>query len=624
MDSLDFWICSLRSIANGSLILIILPRCFNHHSASEPDSKEYPNSKFRYTHNEVNLLSRWTYSWILPLLWHGYKTPIDVEVLEKVTEKEKSKNQAEKLKEIISVDGKIDSCENLFRACLKMNWYVVLMGGLYRLAADICSLASALSIKWIVKSINDENKNQGNQTEPASENNDSELVVNNFWTSPYVIVFAIFAFSVLQGIFSQATSHFSILAGIRAKNAILVLLYEKTLTLPVIKEQKQNTPTKNSDDNSDEEHNESNIDIGHVTNLATEDISNVKEILWNFHYSWALPLKIIVIGILIHARIGLAGSLSTAVGVLCIIPLQLVVGKLMSDNNKKIQEHSDRRILLSSEVIQGMKSVKLGCLEELKLNQISQVRKKELICLKKDSWLWSAMTFLASVSTLLVSVLVISFYALLESEPFKSEDIFTTLALLNQLTVCLSVLPVTLPIYVKGFLSLRRLKTFWRQNQQTGNGNTATLRENNVNKDEAIVMKNATFSWPNQTEPSASHLKVEQLCIKKGTLTMVLGQKSPFFLSLLKEMKLQEGGIFEWNMGEDIAFVGQRPWIINGSIKENILMGRPFKEKRYKKVLIACDLEADINILPLRDGTEVGEDGVLLSGHSIYFRTVSS
>ena len=124
------------------------------------------------------------------------------------------------------------------------------------------------------------------------------------------------------------------LAGIRAKNAILVLLYEKTLALPVVKEQKQNTSTKKSEENSsDEIHNESNIDIGHVTNLATEDISNVKEVFWNLHYIWALPLKIVVIAILIHARIGLAGSLSTALGVLCIIPLQLVVGKLMSDNN---------------------------------------------------------------------------------------------------------------------------------------------------------------------------------------------------------------------------------------------------------------------------------------------------
>ena len=133
------------------------------------------------------------------------------------------------------------------------------------------------------------------------------------------------------------------------------MLYEKTLALPVVKEQKQNTCTKKSEQENtcEEVHNESNIDIGHVTNLATEDISNVKEVFWNFHYIWALPLKIVVIGVLIHTRIGLAGSLSTAFGVLCIIPLQLVVGKLMSDNNKKIQEHSDKRILLSSEVVQG-------------------------------------------------------------------------------------------------------------------------------------------------------------------------------------------------------------------------------------------------------------------------------
>ena len=229
-----------------------------------------------------------------------------------------------------------------------------------------------------------------------------------------------------------------------------------------------------------------------------------------------------------------------------------------------------------------MKSVKLGCLEQIKLCQISEVRKRELKYLKKDSWLWSAMTFLASVSTLIVSVLVISLYALLESEPFKSEDIFTTLALLNQLTVCLSVLPVTLPIYVKGILSLRRLKSFWRQNglPEEKGSNCEFWRENNPTKDEAIVMKNATFHWPNQTDPS---LKVEQLCIKKGTLTMILGHKMPFLLSLLEEIKLQKG-IFEWNMGDDIAFVGQRPWIINGSIKENILMGRGFKARLFQKM----------------------------------------
>ena len=201
---MNFWICSLRSITNGSLILILLPKCFTDQNIEEGDSNEETtkNSKFKYKQNEVNLLSRWTYSWILPLLWHGYKTPIDVEVLEKVTEQEKSKIQAEKLKDIIEKgnDDKNYNVDKLFRACMKMNWYVIFLGGFYRLAADICSLASALSIKWIVRSIDFEK----NKTENVVDEEENLKTIQDFWTSPYVIVFAILAFGILQGLFSQA------------------------------------------------------------------------------------------------------------------------------------------------------------------------------------------------------------------------------------------------------------------------------------------------------------------------------------------------------------------------------------------------------------------------------------
>ena len=423
--------------------------------------------------------------------------------------------------------------------------------------------------------------------------------IGSFLNSPYLITFVILLCGLLQGIFSQATAHMSTLAGIRAKNAILVLLYEKVLKLPI-------TNKKETGSEPQDEPNESNLDIGHITNLATEDVSNVKEIFWNFHYLWALPLKMLVIGILIHHKIGLSGSLGTLCGVILIIPLQLLVGKIMSDNNKNLQVQGDKRILLASETIQGMKTVKLNCLESLKLEQIHSVRKEELKCLNKDSFLWSCMTFLASISTLLVSALVIGLYGLLESKPFTSEDIFTTIALLNQLTVCLSVFPVTLPIYIKGILSMKRLKHFFSLKNETED----VFYENELNE-EALVMKKAVFVWPQGEETAC---QVNQLAIKKGSLTIMKAEESnPFFLSLLKETKLRSGS-FEWNLGNSVAFVGSRPWIINGSVKENILMGRPFKEKRYKKVLTACDLEADLNILPMKDDTEVGEDGVLLSG----------
>ena len=434
--------------------------------------------------------------------------------------------------------------------------------------------------------------NNGTETQSEPE---------EFLNSPYLITFVILLCGLLQGIFSQATAHMSTLAGIRAKNALLVQLYEKVLKLPITNKKENPEPQ--------DEPNESNLDIGHITNLATEDVSNIKEVFWNFHYLWALPLKMLVIGILIHQKIGMSGSLGTLFGVILIIPLQLLVGKIMSDNNKSLQVQGDKRILLASETIQGMKTVKLNCLETLKLNQIDTVRKEELKCLNKDSLLWSCMTFLASISTLLVSALVIGLYGLLESQPFSSEDIFTTIALLNQLTVCLSVFPVTLPIYIKGILSLKRLKHFFSLKNETED----ILHENEL-KEEAMVMKKALFVWPQNEETAC---QVNQLSIKKGTLSIVTAEESnPFFLSLLKETKLKSGS-FEWNLGNSVAYVGSRPWIINGSVKENILMGRPFKEKRYKKVLIACDLEADLNILPLKDDTEVGEDGVLLSGGQI-------
>ena len=44
------------------------------------------------------------------------------------------------------------------------------------------------------------------------------------------------------------------------------------------------------------------------------------------------------------------------------------------------------------------------------------------------------------------------------------------------------------------------------------------------------------------------------------------------------------------------------------------MLGRPYKEKKYRKVIAACDLAADFDFLPEGDDTEVGERGVLLSG----------
>jgi ABC-type uncharacterized transport system fused permease/ATPase subunit len=51
-------------------------------------------------------------------------------------------------------------------------------------------------------------------------------------------------------------------------------------------------------------------------------------------------------------------------------------------------------------------------------------------------------------------------------------------------------------------------------------------------------------------------------------------------------------------VGGSIAYVPQSPWVQNLSLRDNILFGMPYNEKKYKAVIHACALELDLKILP--------------------------
>ena len=55
-----------------------------------------------------------------------------------------------------------------------------------------------------------------------------------------------------------------------------------------------------------------------------------------------------------------------------------------------------------------------------------------------------------------------------------------------------------------------------------------------------------------------------------------------------------------------VAYAAQDPWIRNASLRDNILMGLPFRQQRYRDCLEACALLPDLDLLPARDATEIG------------------
>lgn len=88
--------------------------------------------------------------------------------------------------------------------------------------------------------------------------------------------------------------------------------------------------------------------------------------------------------------------------------------------------------------------------------------------------------------------------------------------------------------------------------------------------------------------------------------------QTSLLLSLMQELPPTSGKIIIST--DSVAYVPQRAWLFGGTLQENILFGRPFEEKRFWEVVRAAALETDLEAMPLKEQTMVGERGQKLSG----------
>ena len=63
-----------------------------------------------------------------------------------------------------------------------------------------------------------------------------------------------------------------------------------------------------------------------------------------------------------------------------------------------------------------------------------------------------------------------------------------------------------------------------------------------------------------------------------------------------------------------VSYCAQNPWVVNDTLRGNILFGREYDEARYSRVVEVCALQDDLAVLPAGDSTEIGERGINLSG----------
>ena len=105
------------------------------------------------------------------------------------------------------------------------------------------------------------------------------------------------------------------------------------------------------------------------------------------------------------------------------------------------------------------------------------------------------------------------------------------------------------------------------------------------------------------------------LRVPRGALVGIVGRvgsgKSSLVAGMLGDLRRASGSV---TVHGSIAYAAQNAWIYNGTVRDNILFGLPYDEKWYRRAVHVSALNADLDMLPAGDLTEIGEKGINLSG----------
>ncbi|KAK6061915.1 ABC transporter transmembrane region, partial [Cooperia oncophora] len=275
----------------------------------------------------------------------------------------------------------------------------------------------------------------------------------------------------------------------------------------------------------------------------------------------------------------------------------------------KQMKYKDERLKMMSEVLNGIKVLKLYAWEKSMENAILNIRVKELNVLRKLAFLNAATTLSWACAPFLVAVL--SFAVFVTTDPENNvltpQVTFVALALFNILRFPLAIFAMIFSQAVQCHVSNKRLRAFFAEEEMDADavGNKYT--------EEAVKIENATFAWENGDVEET--LKNITMSVGRGQLVAIVGKvgagKSSLLQAILGEMNKISGSV---NVSGSIAYVPQQAWIQNLSLRNNILFNRTYDRTFYEKVLDACALRQDLASLPAEDMTEIGEKGINLSG----------
>ncbi|XP_035658055.1 multidrug resistance-associated protein 5-like [Branchiostoma floridae] len=440
----------------------------------------------------------------------------------------------------------------------------------------------------------------------------------SLWTGIALVV-GMFLLEVTRSFAFRSTTLVGLRSGTKVIAATIGMGYQKVMRLQGLKDKT----------------------VGELVNLFVTDSFRIGNLVTDVGFMFVFPIMIFpLIGYAVYIM-GPWALLGIGVTIL-MLPIEFLLGLKIMKLRKTCVKIADERVRMTSEMLNSVKLIKMYAWEKPFIRRVEELRARETKLLQFSGFLQSVM--IAMLSTVVPIASVITFSAhVMTGNDLKATQAFTMVSCFHLLSLMLMLTPELIRLLAECVISARRLKSLMVMEER----DTASRLPDDEKT--AIDIKFATFAWDaldkagkekrqkeikaetgaveEDTEPTTvaqdgqTEVKLIQtlfdvnLTIKKRTLLGVCGSvgagKSSLISAILKEMRVVKG---EVAVDGGIAYVAQQAWIQNATVRDNILLGKPFDSSKYEMTVQACCLRQDFEQLPGGDMTEIGERGINLSG----------
>lgn len=556
----------------------------------------------------TSLWSFSTYSWIDPMIWKAYKKPLVMSDIWGLRELDHAL--------YVLKDFKQNKLLSSFTLKLFLHFKgLFFIQALWAIIQSMLIFIPTILLKKVLEYVADQS------------------------TTTRGIAWCLVLLMPLSKIADSMSSGFSLFLGrrvcVRMRAIIIGEVYAKALrrkitTSETNPEENDNEKAENDSKESKSESKEESklLELGAIINLMAIDAFKVSEICGYLHFFVGAFLMLIICIGLLYNLLGWS-ALAGGSTIIVLSPLYYRFSHWIGQAQEKMLKVTDRRIQKMNETFSSIRIIKFFAWENKFYDEIMKIRDEEMKYLKLRCAIWSAQGFIWFVVPTLVTVISFYCYTVIEGKTLTAPIAFTALSLFTLLRSPLDQLTEMTAIVIQSKVSLDRISNFLAEDETTKYEQLETQQRNENSP--LIGFEKANFSW-NSSSDKDFKLRDIDLAFKPGKLNVIVGPtgsgKTSLLLALLGEMELVSGKVYlpgiiprddlvvdpRTGLTESVAYCSQAAWLLNDSIRSNITFASPFNQERYDKVVEACSLTRDFEILAAGDQTEIGEKGIALSG----------